>query len=85
MYVLADLEWVENKDKRISFSQIAMIRVNENWKLFLIAHAGQQHPDAEFTDVFFNESEGNYYFEFIGEQYMQAEFPRSFYDKIAEE
>ena len=32
MYVLADLEWVENKDKRISFSQIAMVRVDENWK-----------------------------------------------------
>ena len=60
-------------------------RVVELGKLFLIAHAGQQHPDAEFTDVFFNESEGNYYFEFIGEQYMQAEFPRSFYDKISEE
>lgn len=54
-------------------------------KLFLIAHAGQQHPDAEFSDVFFNESEGNYCFEFIGEQYMQAEFPKGFYDKIAEE
>ena len=60
-------------------------RVIELGKLFLIAHAGQQHPDAEFSAVFFNESEGNYYFEFIGEQYMQAEFPRSFYDKIAEE
>ena len=32
MYVLADLEWVENKDKRISFSQIAMVRVDESWK-----------------------------------------------------
>ena len=41
-------------------------RVVELGKLFLNAHAGQQHPDAEFTDVFFNESEGNYYFEFIG-------------------
>ena len=41
-------------------------RVVELGKLFLIAHAGQQHPDAEFTDVFFNESEGDYYFEFIG-------------------
>lgn len=35
--------------------------------------------------IAFNESEGNYYFEFIGEQYMQAEFPRSFYDRISEE
>ncbi len=60
-------------------------RVIELAKLFLIAHAGQQHPDAEFSDVFFNEGEGNYYFEFIGEQYMQAEFPKSFYDKIAED
>ena len=60
-------------------------RVIELGKLFLIAHAGQQHPDAEFSAVFFNESEGNYYFEFIGAQYMQAEFPKSFYDKIAEE
>ena len=60
-------------------------RIIELGKLFLIAHAGQQHPDAELTDVFFNESTGNYYFEFIGEQYMQAEFPRSFYDKISEE
>lgn len=31
MYVLADLEWVENEEKRISFSQIAMVRVDENW------------------------------------------------------
>ena len=60
-------------------------RVIELGKLFLIAHAGQQHPAAEFSNVFFNESEGNYYFEFIGEQYMQAEFPRSFYEKIDEE
>ena len=59
-------------------------RVIELGKLFFIAHAGQQHPDAEFSNVFFNESEGNYYFEFIGEQYMQAEFPRSFYEKICE-
>ena len=60
-------------------------RVIELGKLFLIAHAGQQHPDAEFSNVIFNESEGNYYFEFIGEQYMQAEFPRNFYEKICEE
>lgn len=32
MYVLADLEWVENKDKRRSFTQIAMVRVDENWQ-----------------------------------------------------
>lgn len=60
-------------------------RIIELGKLFLIAHAGQQHPDTEFSAVFFNENEGNYYFEFIGEQYMQAELPRSFYNKIAEE
>ena len=32
MYVLADLEWVENSSKRISFTQIALVRVNENWQ-----------------------------------------------------
>lgn len=32
MYVLADLEWVENQTQRISFTQIAMVRVDENWQ-----------------------------------------------------
>lgn len=31
MYILADLEWVENEEKKISFTQIAMVRVDENW------------------------------------------------------
>ena len=33
MYVLADVEWVENDQGLISFTQIAMYRVDENWKL----------------------------------------------------
>ena len=33
MYVLADVEWVENQSGLISFAQIAMIRVDEKWKL----------------------------------------------------
>ena len=33
MYVLADLEWVENEYEKISFSQIAMIRVDEDWNV----------------------------------------------------
>lgn len=32
MYVLADLEWVEDRSNRISLTQIAMVRVDENWK-----------------------------------------------------
>ena len=32
MYVLADVEWVENNDSIISFTQIAMVRVDENWR-----------------------------------------------------
>lgn len=32
MYVLADLEWVEKENKRIFFTQIAMVRVAENWQ-----------------------------------------------------
>lgn len=60
-------------------------RVIELAKIFLIAHAGKQHPDAEFTDVFFNENDGKYLFEFIGAQYMCAEFPKDFYNKISEE
>lgn len=34
MYVLADVEWVTNPEGLISFTQIAMIRVDEKWKLF---------------------------------------------------
>ena len=33
MYVLADVEWVENDQGLISFTQIAMFRVDEKWKL----------------------------------------------------
>lgn len=33
MYVLADLEWVENKEGKVSFSQVAMIRVDKNWSI----------------------------------------------------
>lgn len=33
MYVLADLEWVKNDAGLVSFTQIAMTRVNEKWKL----------------------------------------------------
>lgn len=33
MYVLADVEWVENNQGLISFTQIAMLRVDEKWRL----------------------------------------------------
>lgn len=33
MYVLADLEWVENDAGLVSFTQISMTRVDEKWKL----------------------------------------------------
>lgn len=33
MYVLADLEWVENNTGLISFTQISMTRVDEKWKV----------------------------------------------------
>lgn len=33
MYVLADLEWVENAHRNISLSQIALIRVDEQWDI----------------------------------------------------
>ena len=33
MYVLADVEWAENDQGLISFTQIAMFRVDEKWKL----------------------------------------------------
>lgn len=33
MYVLADLEWVESKNNRISFTQVAMVRVDEDWNI----------------------------------------------------
>ena len=33
MYVLADVEWVENDQGLISFTQVAMFRVDEKWKL----------------------------------------------------
>jgi len=33
MYVLADIEWIENKEGRISFSQVAMIRVDKDWNI----------------------------------------------------
>lgn len=33
MYVLADLEWVENAAGRISFTQCAMIRTDEHWEV----------------------------------------------------
>lgn len=32
MYVLADLEWVDNSEGRITLTQIAMQRVDETWK-----------------------------------------------------
>ena len=32
MYVLADLEWVENNTGLISFTQISMTRVDEKWR-----------------------------------------------------
>ena len=32
MYVLADVEWIENQQGLISFTQIAMLRVDEKWK-----------------------------------------------------
>ena len=48
MYVLADLEWVENKDKRISFSQIAMVRVDENWKPVSSIYRRIRPMDASF-------------------------------------
>ena len=48
MYVLADLEWVENKDKRISFSQIAMVRVDENWKSVSSIYRRIRPMDASF-------------------------------------
>lgn len=31
MYVLADLEWVDNDQEKISFSQIALMRVDAEW------------------------------------------------------
>lgn len=59
-------------------------RVIEVAKVLLLAHADQQHPDAVFSEVFFNESDGKFFFEFIGDQYMRAEVPRSFYDNLSE-
>lgn len=33
MYVLIDVEWVENQRNERSISQIAMARVGENWEI----------------------------------------------------
>ena len=33
MYVLADIEWIENKAGKISFTQVAMIRVDKDWNI----------------------------------------------------
>ena len=33
MYVLADVEWIENQQGLISFTQVAMFRVDEKWNI----------------------------------------------------
>lgn len=48
MYVLADLEWVENEDQKFSFSQIAMVRVDENWEPVSSIYRRIRPVDASF-------------------------------------
>ena len=33
MYVIADVEWVENAQKKASPTQISAVRVDENWEI----------------------------------------------------
>lgn len=48
MYVLADVEWVENNQGLISFTQIAMLRVDEKWRLVRCKSRRIRPKDASF-------------------------------------
>ena len=50
MYVLADLEWFDDKSKRIYFTQISMRRVYDRWSSFYHFYRRIQPLPSSFPD-----------------------------------
>lgn len=70
------------REKAIIFEHELDDRVIEIIKLFYLANASKQFPEAKIKEVYFLVTDGKYILEFIGDRPLSAEVSTSMYDSI---
>lgn len=70
------------REKAIIFEHELDDRVIEIIKLFYLANASKQFPEAKIKKVYFLVADGKYILEFIGDRPLSAEVSTSMYDSI---